>query len=176
MNAITEETLVQPEEGAEAQEGIEAQLEQPQPEPEPPTPVRPLAQHERTWRNTWRVSKPLWRSWTTEGRLARAEAEEGEILDGSGAALSEEEQLERLSRTLALQKVLSRKLERGNSSGLASASGKLENAVREALRSLWHDLAALRARREEKHLAWLRLKSWSPMSSNGRGRSRLPRR
>ena len=37
---------------------------------------------------------------STEGRLARAE--EGEILDGSGAALSEEEQLERLSRTLAL--------------------------------------------------------------------------
>ena len=93
---------------------------------------------------------------STEGRLARAEAEEGEILDGSGAALSEEEQLERLSRTLALQKVLSRKLERGNSSGLASASGKLENAVREALRSLWHDLAALRARREEKHLATLK--------------------
>lgn len=91
---------------------------------------------------------------STEGRLARAE--EGEILDGSGAALSEEEQLERLSRTLALQKVLSRKLERGNSSGLASASGKLENAVREALRSLWHDLAALRARREEKHLATLK--------------------
>jgi hypothetical protein len=52
---------------------------------------------------------------------------------------------------------LERKLERGNSSGLASASGKLENAVREALRSLWHDLALLRGpKREERHLATLK--------------------
>src|SRR5262249_11360556 len=85
-----------------------------------------------------------------------AEAEEQEILENPSDSHDEEEQLEKLSRTLALKRVLERKLERGSSSGLASASGKLENAVREALRSLWHDLALLGARREERHLATLK--------------------
>jgi hypothetical protein len=153
MNAITEdETLTQPE-----PEILEQVEEQPPPEPEPPTPVRPLAQARADLEKQlagFKAFVPELES--TEGRLARAEAEEGEILDGSGAALSEEEQLEKLSRMLALKKVLERKLERANSSGLAHVSAKLEHAVKEALRSLWADLAALRAKREEKHLATLK--------------------
>ena len=135
---------------------IEEQVEE-QPQPEPPTPIRPLAQARADLEKQLSGFKAFVTELeSTEGRLARAEAEEQEILENPSGSRDEEEQLEKLSRTLALKKVLERKLERGNSSGLASASGKLENAVREALRSLWHDLALLRARREERHLATLK--------------------
>jgi hypothetical protein len=91
---------------------------------------------------------------STEGRLARAEAEEAEILEGETS--SEEDQLEKLSRVLALKKVLERKFERGHETGLHNAAGRLEGTVKEAIRSLWNDLAALRAKRQEKHLATLK--------------------
>ena len=156
MNAIIEDgTLTQPKEYAP--EGASEQLEQPQPEPEPETPIRPLAQARADLEKHLAGYKALMAELqSTDQRLARAEAEEAEILEGSAGSLNEEEQLEKLSRTLALKKVLERKLERGNSSGLARSSAHLEGAVREALRSLWHDLAALRAKREERHLATLK--------------------
>jgi hypothetical protein len=44
----------------------------------------------------------------------------------------------------------------GQGIGFAAAAGQLGDAAREALRSLWQDLALLRAKREEKHLATLK--------------------
>jgi hypothetical protein len=120
-----------------------------------PAPIRPLA----LAKSDLEKQLALFKAFVTElertrGRLARAELEEGEILEGE--ASSEEEQLEKLSRTLALKKVLERKLERGDSIGYQSTSAQLGAAVKEALRSLWQELAALRAKREEKHLGTLK--------------------
>jgi hypothetical protein len=157
MNAITEdETLTQPEEGAQIQEQVE---EQPEPLREPEPPIRPLAQARADLEKQLSVFKAFVAELeSTDQRLARAEAEEGEILDGGSGSppLSEQEQLDRLSKILALKKVLERKLERGRENGSSAAAARLQGSVREALRSLWHDLAALRAKREERHLATLK--------------------
>jgi hypothetical protein len=158
MNALPDTEILTPEsaEGAPEDQMLVQGAEQPQPEPVPETPPKPLAQARADLEKALAGFKAFVAELeSAEGRLGRAEADEAEILEG-GAALSEEEQLERLSRTLALKKVLERKLERGNGIGLQSAAGKLEGSVKEALRSLWHDLAALRSRREEKHLATLK--------------------
>jgi hypothetical protein len=116
-----EETLQESSSQAFPQGGIEEQVEEQQPEP---APIRPLSQAKADLEKHLLGFKAFVAELeSTEGRLARAEAEEQEILEGGGETSSEEEQLEKLSRTLALKKVLERKLERGHESGLASAAG-----------------------------------------------------
>jgi hypothetical protein len=51
---------------------------------------------------------------------------------------------------------LGRKLGAGQERGLAHACAQLEASVKEALRSLWHELEPLRAEREAKHVATLK--------------------
>ena len=139
-STLPEEEFLTEEEPQTARPQIQEQVEEQEPQPVPESPIRPLALARADLEKQLAGFKALVAELeSTEGRLARAEVEEGEILDGSGLELTEEEQLEKLSRTLALKKVLERKLERGNSSGLAGASAKLEHAVKEALRSLWQD-------------------------------------
>ena len=53
-----------------------------------------------------------------------------------------------MSRTLEIPEELYERLEK--------AAAQLTAAAKEALRSLWQELAALRAKREEKHLATLK--------------------
>src|SRR6516165_34502 len=97
MNAMTEdETQTPPVE-------IEEQVEE-QPQPEPPTPIRPLAQARADLKKQLSGFKAFVTELeSTEGRLARAEAEEQEILENPSGSRDEEEQLEKLSRTLALK-------------------------------------------------------------------------
>jgi hypothetical protein len=158
MNALPEQEFATEVETQTPPVEIQEQVEE-QPQPEPPAPIRPLAQARADLEKQLSGFKAFVAELeSTDQRLARIEAEEQEILDGGsgGSPLSEQEQLERLSKVLALKKVLERKLERGRENGSSAAAARLQGSVREALRSLWHDLAALRAKREERHLATLK--------------------
>jgi hypothetical protein len=90
---------------------------------------------------------------STEKRLAEADTEEEDVLNGS--TLSEEQQIERLSKTVARKRVLERKLEHGRS-GIESAEAELEHVAGEAMRSFHGELSDLRGARQAKNLAILK--------------------
>jgi hypothetical protein len=161
MNGLPEEEFLEgeepqtlPEEGAHEQ--IQEQVEEQQPLLSPETPIKPLAEAKARLEEQLKGFKAFTAELeSTHKRLARTQEHENEILEG-GATANEEEQLGKLSRVLALKKVLERKLERSQESGSRAAAAQLACAVKEALHSLWHDLAHLRAKREKKHLATLK--------------------
>jgi chromosome segregation ATPase len=88
-----------------------------------------------------------------EKRLAEAEKEEEDLLEASN--LSEEEQIEKLSKTVARKRVLERKIEHGCNE-IEGAEVELEHATKEAFRSFDRELSDLRSAREQKHMTALK--------------------
>jgi hypothetical protein len=69
--------------------------------------------------------------------------------------MDEEEQVERLAKIVALQRVLERKIEHA-CNGLESAEAELQYATNEAFRSFDCELSDLRLARQERHMAALK--------------------
>jgi hypothetical protein len=89
---------------------------------------------------------------SNEKRLAEAKKEEGDLLE---ASMDEEQQVDKLSKIAALQRLLERKLEQGRNQ-MESAKSELRHAAEECLRSFWPALTELRAARSAKNLSILK--------------------
>jgi hypothetical protein len=146
MQALDEESEPQ----NEAAEETEPQVEEQQ-APEPPKSLGVAKQELSAALKNHRAQ--IAEVDQTEKRLADANQEEENLLDAS--ELSEEDQVERLSRAGARKRVLDRKLEHGRA-GLQGAEAELEHACQEALRSFEIELADLRQKRHERNLAALK--------------------
>lgn len=149
MQAIDEETELQNEVTQTGQES-EPQAEEPQLPTEPPKPLS-IAKEELTAA----LKKFKARSGeleSNEKRLAEAEKEERDLLE---ASMDEGEQVEKLSKIVALQRVLERKVEHGCNS-MESAEAELQYATNETLRSFGHELSDLQGGRQAKNLAALK--------------------
>jgi hypothetical protein len=88
-----------------------------------------------------------------EQRVGESEHEEEDLLNSS--TLSEEQQVEKLSKAGARKRVLERKLEHGRK-GRKSAEAELEAAIGEAFRSFDKELSDLRSSRQARHVAALK--------------------
>jgi hypothetical protein len=145
MQEIDEETELQ----NEVAEETEAQPQE-QPPPEPPKSLgiakEELAAALKKFKSRGGDLE------SNEKRLAEAEKEERDLLE---ASMDEEEQVEKLSKIVALQRVLEKKVEHG-CNAMESAEAELQYATNEAFRSFDRELSDLRSAREGRHLAALK--------------------